>query len=413
MIGVVSVKYALRSLLRHTRRTILSVIGVGIGCGMALLAKSWIGGAAEMQIRAISESGGGHLRVVPEQWPITRENSLRLVDWETALEKVKSLPNLRVAAMRARANGLLAFGNRTAGVQVVGVDPVAERRANRLVSKADIEGRYLEQEDLGNVVIGRTLADQLDVEREDDLFVTLVGREEIQSAMLRIVGIIETGSREVDAMICHVTLRDIEEITGYVGPGEITILLDDYRLIESRHRELAGQLPAGDVVITWKEVNAALAAGVESDRGFTRVLVGIIVVVVSLGIASAQLTAVLERRTEFAVLSALGMKGRQVISLVVLEALAVGLGGAFVALALGGTGAYYLSTRGVNLAALVGEEFSFSIGEVLLEPYVFGDFGIWLVWYALGVSVTSTMVASIYPAWLATRLNPADALRTG
>jgi len=65
MIGSVSTKYAFRSLLRHPMRSALSMVGVGIGCSIALIATSWMSGAAEMQIRAVSESGAGHLRVMP------------------------------------------------------------------------------------------------------------------------------------------------------------------------------------------------------------------------------------------------------------------------------------------------------------------------------------------------------------
>ncbi|MFC1452688.1 hypothetical protein ACFLSJ_05005, partial [Verrucomicrobiota bacterium] len=78
MIGSASTKYALRSLLRNTRRTILSAVGIGIGCGMGMVASSWVRGAGEMQIRAVAESGGGHLRVVPKGWTERRDNNLRL-----------------------------------------------------------------------------------------------------------------------------------------------------------------------------------------------------------------------------------------------------------------------------------------------------------------------------------------------
>ncbi len=385
------------------------MVGVGIGCAIGLFAASWIAGSTEMQVRAASESGAGHLRVVPDGWVERRENTLRLANWKQALDEARSMPGFRVAAMRARTNGLLAFGNRMAPAEVTGVDPDSERRSNRIVQKGRLEGRYLRADDRNKVVIGKALADRLDVELDDDLYVTLAGRDEIQSAMLTIVGIIETGSRDIDALVCHVTLADVERMTGYAGPADISILLKDHRLIESTQRELAARLVGSDEVVTWKEVNPAIAANVAGDTAFMNGLVVILVVVVSLGIVSAQLTSVLERRHEFAVLSALGMKARQLIALVVLEALLIGIGGAIVALMLGGTAVYYLATEGVNFAALMGEEFSF--GDVLLDPHMYGDFGIWLLWYALGVSVSATVVASLYPAWLTTRMNPADALR--
>ncbi len=223
MIGNVSAKYALRSLWRHPRRTILSMVGAGVGCAIGIIATAWVGGSADMQLRAISESGAGHLRIVPPGWLLTKENNLRLTDGESTLEQVESVSGIRMTVPRARANGLLAFGNRTRGVQIVGVQPKAERESNRLVYKSRLTGRYLEPGDKGATVIGGTLAKRLDVELDDDLYVTLSGKDGMTSAMFRIVGILRTGSRDLDASICHVTLTDLARVTGHKGVGEISI----------------------------------------------------------------------------------------------------------------------------------------------------------------------------------------------
>jgi ABC-type lipoprotein release transport system permease subunit len=408
MIGKISSGYALRSLRRYPRRTVLSMLGAGVGCAIALFSASWIRGGAEMQIRAASESGAGHIRVVPAGWTETRDNTMRLSGWKEALETVKFFPGVRVAAPRARAKGLLAFGNRSAGVEIVGVQPDEEARSNRIVYKSRLEGRYLRPGDFGKVVIGAQLARRLRVDVDDDLYVTLVGKDEMKSAMLGIVGTLDTGSKDLDTTVCHVTLDDLINITGYDGAGEIAIMLEHYKLIDPSREALAAKL-AGSDVITWKEVTPEIAANVEGDTAFTTIIIAIIIVVVSLGIAAAQVTAVLERRREFAVLSALGMKQRQLAGLIMLEAVAVGLGGAVVALALGGFFAYRLATRGVDLTKLMGGELSF--GSVLLDPTIYGDFGLWILWYALGISLVSTVAASIYPAWYATRTDPATAMR--
>jgi putative ABC transport system permease protein len=410
MIRNVSAKYAWRSLLRHTRRTILSVVGIGIGVSMALIATSWISGAAGMEIRALVESGTGHLRVVPSQWLVKRENTLRLDRWEQALKLSQALPGAKVVAMRARANALLAFGIRAVGVEMTGVQPQQEQQINRVVRRARIEGRYLAPGDSDKIVIGSTLAERLDVAVGDDLYTTLSGREGMQSAMFTIVGVMHTGSSDLDLSIAHVTLDDIERVTGYEGPGEITILLSGFGLVDSAQEKLARELPGGDAVITWRQIDPSYAAGVESDRAFMGILIAIVVAVVARGITSAQLAAVLERRRELAILSALGMKGRQVIALLLLEAAAVGLGGAAIALLLGGSISYYLASTGVNIAAMMGGETAF--GDVLLDPRVYGAFGPWVVWYALAIAEAATVAATLYPAWLAIRVDPADSLRT-
>jgi ABC-type lipoprotein release transport system permease subunit len=384
------------------------MVGVGIGVAIGLISTSWIRGGAEMQIRAVSESGAGHLRIVPKGWSAQRENTLRLPNLQGIEGMVQSTPSVVVAAPHARVNGLLAFGTRSTGVEIMGVEPELEQRANRIVFKSKIVGRYLKPDDRGKVVIGRTIAERLRVEVDDDLYVTLSGRDGVRSAMLLIVGVLSTGVRDLDAGICHVTLETLEEISGYIGSGELSILLDDYRRIDETRTELAQRI--GDVeVLTWKEVKPGFAANVDGDRGFMRALIAIIIVVVGLGIVSAQLTTVMERRREIAVLTALGMKARQVIGLVVIEAVTIALGGAIIALSIGGAVAHRLATRGVDLRALMGEELSF--GDVLLDPYIYGDFGSWIIAYALTVSVAATVAASLYPAWIASRVEPADALR--
>jgi ABC-type lipoprotein release transport system permease subunit len=410
MIGRVATRYAIRGMFRHLRRTILSVVGVGVGVAIGLAFTSLMGGSAEMQIRLASESGAGHVKVVPESWPDTREDSLRLNRWREAMETVRSLPGLRAAAPRARTSGLLAFGNRTAGVELTGVDPEAEQASNRLVAESDIEGRYLREGDADVTVVGQALAERLDVELDDDLMVTLSGKDGIRAAMLRIVGLLSTGSRDLDASFCHVTLAEHARLTGRQGAGEIAVLLDDHGRIDEARATLSERVPTGNVVVTWEVVNPGIAANLRGDTAFMRSIVFLVVVMVALGIASAQLAVVLERRREFGVLMALGMKGRQVVGLLAIEAVLTGVAGAAVGLAIGGTLAWHMATRGIDFSRFMGDEMT--IENVLFEPVMYGSFGLWIVGYALAVSLAATLAATAYPAWFAVRTDPAEAIRT-
>ena len=310
------------------------------------------------------------------------------------------------------------------------------------------------------------------MELDDDLVVRLSGREQMQSAMLTIVGILDTGAEDLDAAICHVTLEDLSKVTGYTTPegtalpAEITILMGDNGKIDETRDLLAGEMAvaavegardqdgAADVrevstrelaeavghrspralarllverglmerggdkvaadmaransVVTWKEIVPEIAANAEGDKAFMRVLIFIIIVVVSLGIMSAQLTAVLERRREFGVLLALGMKARQVIGLLLMEGVVIGVGGGIAALAIGGPFVWLVVEKGIDFSELMGTA---SFGGILIDPVFYGEGGWWIVPYAFSVSVAATLVASLYPARFAMRTDPADALR--
>ena len=117
MSGNLSIRYALRSLGRSRRRTGLSILGVGLGCAIALFATAFMRGGQTMRVQAISQSGYGHLRIAPAGWEQSRRDELRLQDSAAALAAVRGLEGVAVAAPHVRVQGLLAFGTRVAGVQ--------------------------------------------------------------------------------------------------------------------------------------------------------------------------------------------------------------------------------------------------------------------------------------------------------
>ncbi|MBT3374302.1 MAG: ABC transporter permease [Lentisphaerae bacterium] len=410
MTSSIASRYALRSLLRHKRRTFLSVVGIGVGCGVCLFLVSYVRGESEMMMRAAAQSGTGHLRIAPRQWLETRNDDLRLADWGTGMAMAEKLDGVACATPHARTDALLAMGTRTVGVTLTGVDPEREPHLNRLIRKVTL-GTYLTSGETGIVVIGKGIAERLDVGLDDDILVTASGQDgQIQGAMLRVVGIVATGSRALDTQVCHVLLEDVSRITDRRGPAEISILLDTPK----RYRETADLLQqhvgGESVVLTWEELIPELAAAVEVDKTWTRLMVGVVVLVVFLGIASAQLAAVLERRREFAVLSAIGMKGGQLIRIMLTESLLLGLFGGLLSLAIGLPVVAFSATHGIDFSGLYGDA-DLSVSSILIDPIIYGDAGWWLVPLALGLSLTATMLSSLYPAWYALRTDPANALR--
>ncbi|MDP7420874.1 MAG: hypothetical protein QGH40_03295, partial [bacterium] len=112
MSNSISTRFANRSLSRNLRRTFLSLVGVGIGCALALIITAWIKGEQGMFLRTMAETGTGHLRVAPAGWNETRDIDLRLPGWEQVLALVQEDAGIRAAAPRARAEAILAFGTR-------------------------------------------------------------------------------------------------------------------------------------------------------------------------------------------------------------------------------------------------------------------------------------------------------------
>ena len=401
--------YARRSLRRNARRTALSIVGIGIGCALALFMESLNRGRDELFARMGAYGGAGHVRIVPAGWQERRDPRLRLANLQRDLDAARQLSGVAAVTVRARAQALIAMGTHVVPVEIVGVDPSTEPSTNRFARNVS-PGRYLRSSDTGAVVIGQAIADRLIAGLDDEIVATAVGKGgDIESTLLRIVGIVRTGSDEIDATICHVVLADVARLTGLSGAGEVTLILEDWELAELAKASLSQAVARGDQVLTWGEISPDFKGHLEQDNAVSRLVSGIILLIVMLGVASAQLAAVLERRREFAVLSALGMRSRTIVAVLLQEALAIGIASAGLGLLLGFPIVWLLATNGIDLSRYMGASYSFQ--GVLIEPIIYGDVGAWTAWYVLTVAIVVTVVASLYPAWFASRANPADALR--
>jgi ABC-type lipoprotein release transport system permease subunit len=227
--------------------------------------------------------------------------------------------------------------------------------------------------------------------------------------MIRVVGIVSTGSDEVDAGICQVPIGVIERLTGRPGPGEITITLADWRTVETERAQLERGLAPGDEVMTWKELTPDFEGHMRQDTAASRIVTAIIILIVLLGVTSAQLAGVLERRREFAVLAALGMSGRRMAGLVLQEALVLGLAGGLAGLAIGGGVVWHFARVGLDFRRVMGG--SYALAGLLVDPVIYTEFGAWLIVEALSIALIATLLASLYPARFASRTDPAVALR--
>jgi len=405
----VTARYATRSIGRNLRRTILSVAGIAIGCALALFMESMNQGRDELVARLGAEGGVGHLRIVPADWDREHDVRLRLADWQRDLAAARSLPGVTVATPRVRAQVLLAMGTRAVPVEMLGVDPRDEQRAFRYV-RSVAEGRYLRDDDHGAMVVGRAVAERLDAGLGDEILASAVGRGgQIESAMFRIVGIVTTGSEEMDASICHVLLGDIEQLVPQRGAGEIAIVLANWRQTTAAKAQLAPRVAPGDQVMTWAELTPGLSGHMQQDKATMRFISVMILVIVVLGVASAQLAAVLDRRRELAVLAALGVGARRLVAIMFAEAMILGVLGAIVGLAFALPVVAYFEHVGLDFRSLMGSGWTFE--GVVFEPIIYPQLGPWVVPYVAAVAIGATLVAFLYPAWVCARTDPAVALR--
>jgi ABC-type antimicrobial peptide transport system permease subunit len=141
---------------------------------------------------------------------------------------------------------------------------------------------------------------------------------------------------------------------------------------------------------------------------FYAILDGIVILIVAVIIVNTLLMSVFERFREMGILAALGMKGRQIRQMFLLEAASLGLAGIAVGLVIGAAGVAYLATTGIpigdKMAAVAGSNFA-------LSATMYGRFEASSFINLSLATLIVVLLASLYPAWYAARLEPVDALR--
>jgi ABC-type lipoprotein release transport system permease subunit len=293
-------------------------------------------------------------------------------------------------------------------VLISGVDPLTEPRALRYVRTLE-SGRYLKPDDSHAMVIGKTMAERLRAGIGDAVVVTVVDSGgAAKSDMFDIIGIVNLGNKQLDSLTCQVTRRDAEILSGSAGVGEITVILKDPADADRFRDRVRAKLSSGDTAWTWAQISPQSEQAVRLNYVFSQIITLILVLVALLGVASSQLTAVLERKRELAMLSALGMGRISIFKLVFSEALTLGTLSVLAIVALAGPITWYLARVGIRILD-AGTSMT-ALGTVV-DPVLHGDFGSWFFVYAALLSYLATVVASLYPAWYAVRLDPAETLR--
>ena len=404
-------RLAFRNLLRHRRRTIITVIAIALGLGLLIFSSGFGDGMHNQVIRDGVAGMAGHVVVQGAGWQERREVEIVVPDGAAvvaALEEV--FPEAKVVP-RIFLDGLLSSSDGSAGISFVGVDPEREAGVNNLDDKL-VRGTYLDAGD--GIVIGQTLAEALGVDVGDKVVLMAQSGPEIGSRLFRVRGIFRTGMDLIDGFVAHVPLRVVQKLLLLDGGvSQVSLHLahsDGTAEALERTRELFGG--DGLEVLTWKKALPELYQFVVLDDGGLYIFLLIIALIVALGILNTVLMSVLERTREFGVLLSLGMTPGRLFRMVLLEGFALGAIGTAFGLVSGLLANWPMQVKGVDLGAMAGvEEQGFDLAGVQAELLMHSDLSATKVVLFVVLTLVLTVAASLYPAWKAGSLTPVKAMR--
>ncbi len=332
-------------------------------------------------------------------------------DVPALLGALEARPGVRVAAPRAWAFGLLSTGPRSAGAELLGVEPAREARVTSLLDTV-VEGHGLAGAPPRTVLLGRTLAEVLGARVGDEVaVVTQAADGSIGNELWRVRGIFRTGLVALDRSLAVVSLGDLQALLA-LGPGrvhEVALGIDDPLGAERVAADLAaaGVLPPRGKAESWERLAPALADYLRLLRGWNWIVVVIVGVFAGFGVLNSMLMAVFERTHELGVLASLGFRPSQTLAMVAAESVCLAAVGLAVGLGLGTGATAYLVWHGWDLTRWAQ---GLTIAGVLVNPVLHATFT-WQSIPSLALSLGAiTVLAALIPAVRAARLRPVQAL---
>jgi ABC-type lipoprotein release transport system permease subunit len=262
-------------------------------------------------------------------------------------------------------------------------------------------------DDRGGVLIDERLAASLGLNVGDDVSLLInTSGEQPDEATFTIRGLFDTGFPGFDEATLFLPLAKAQT---FARAGDrasaVVVLLHDREDADA----VASALSApGMELLTWRDLNQLMVEGINSAMGFLYMIYLIVLAIVAVVVANTLLMSVFERTREMGILAALGMKGRQIMTMFVLESATLGAIGVILGVLVGSLGVYYLATEGVYIGDMASDAVSADIayGETMYARFQWADTAAisavcWII----------MLLASLYPAWFATRKEPIDALR--
>jgi lipoprotein-releasing system permease protein len=398
--------YILKRYMRSKRHggfisliTFIGMVGVALGVAALIIALTILGGF-EREIKQKVFGFAAHIQVVGFQ-------NQSLPDYERALERIRSeIPGVTGASPVVSREVILRAKGRTEGVLMKGVDEATDVSSTR---KEIVEGQY----DLASVngapklILGRKLAQRLGVKVGDHVVLFGIGGKlkSLGTPIVRqfaVTGIYETGMAEYDDIYVYTSIRAAQDLLrlGNQVTG-IEVLVDDLSRSTSIAAQIQNLLSYPYYARTVQQLYRNLFSWIELQKKPTPIILGLIIYVATVNIIGILLMMVMEKTKEIGVLMAMGTTRWAVTRIFLWQGAAIAFAGTII----GNVLAYGIcrAQEELKILSLPSEIYFMSSVPILLRVEYFVVVSI--------IAITLSLLSSVVPAVLASRLSPVDSIR--
>ncbi|TAL83942.1 MAG: lipoprotein-releasing ABC transporter permease subunit [Rhodanobacter sp.] len=331
-----------------------------------------------------------------------------------AMKIVEANPHVLGAAPYVDTEAML-MARRSSGALVRGIEPSQEAKVDQ-IDKHMVEGSLDSlTPNSWNIVLGRDLATTLGVSVGDR--VTMVVQQMRATPMggvprmrsFRVTGLFQLGMEQFDSSLALVNMSDAEKLNDLSGPTGIRLRLDNLFNARPVARELAGKLGQVYRVQTWMDTNANLFHALSMEKMVMFIILSLIILVAVINLISMLMMLVTDKQADIAILRTLGATPRSIMGMFMVQGVLVGVVGI-------GFGVGFGSLLSWKLPGIIKWiEHTFHVTFLSPDIYYISQVPSRLDWHDVGMvallTFTFSLLATLYPAWRASRTQPAQALR--
>lgn len=435
---MISFKLGARNLLRNRWRSALTMGGVAVAVALMLWTLSFYEGWIAEMVRGATTMETGQVQVQTAGFAEEgRVYQAFGVDREM-LDRLEAVPSVQVASPRILGNGLVGNERRSRVARLLGVDPEREARATPVTEGLE-RGRWLSASarpvgEPREVVLGTDLARQLRVEPGDELVVFLEASDgSLGNDLLQVVGVVRTGNSGLDRMAAWMHIEDARVLTALEGQAHAVMLRTsdpdlarttadsvlaalrpahpDARVGAASEEALESGAVAEETLVVrpWQEMIPVIDQMITLTRRSYWIVYLVIYVVAAVGILNTQRMSALERRREFGVMMAVGVRPRRMFRMVQVETVVLAGAGALLGTLLGGALAWYHTVAGFDMTALTSEA-SFTYMGISFSERMHFTLDARILFQPALVMLLVALVSGLWPGVTAARIDPASTI---
>jgi ABC-type lipoprotein release transport system permease subunit len=399
-------KLTWRNLWRNRRRTIITMASITFAVVLAIVIKSLQDGVFDNLVKNVVSFHSGYIQVHKKGYHDEQvlENSFVLFD--SLIKKIEQ-PSVKAAVPRIESFALASTGNITKGCMVVGTDPKKENALTSLKSKL-IDGEYFNK-DQNLALIAEGLAKRLNLSVNDTIVLLGQGYQgAIAAGKYPIKGIVKFGQPQLNDGLVYLPLITAQNFLSAENIiTSIALAIDDRENIDIIQQSVASKLGNEYEVMTWKQMMPDIENHIRADAAGFYVWTGILYLIIAFGIFGTILMMTAERRYEFGMLIAIGMKKIELGKMLIAETILISIWGTLAGMLISVPVVLYLQKNPIHFTgerAKAYEQFGFEA----IFPATFD--GNNFLSQALVVLILA-LIIGVYPLWYVSRLNPVAAMR--